>query len=495
LPARWIDPTAPWGHDAVLGGEQLLAAASLGQRGLVLLFTVKFPPGCAAFGLGVAQWDKLRDMTLPPPFYVAAIEGLSAAEGARVSWDNTTASDDAKTLTGSLGGDPASLPLLQKGAIYKLAVTYTCESLADDGTDSGESAPITQNFQFATDDKPPPRLDPYILTLSPAPGEMHHFYEEPIVVLFASDAVTQLWAAYGVTLQGRARAGTFRPPPNDPLAAKMKGLLAPLKPVKTSAIQTPFGEAVSAMMAADANAFGCVTATHETLTLGSKTFQFYLEPSTPYIFDIEDAASPPTTHPLFRSAFETSRYPTWQALAHDVWSARISHRHVPSGAGAAIDALPPQPTEQQIEAVLASVGFGPLSTSFAPEVTVLWEQAAPKSLPVAVLVNAPEALRRSRSEPTAIPDPARPGRTLEYRNEPRVWLDVVGSGPVGAIRVSPSGARVLARLAAGAAGAVSQLSLQRTDVAPLSPTWSNGWTATATAALVDLDLHAAPWEA
>jgi large repetitive protein len=505
LPPHWTDPSGPWAYDVLLGFELLLVAAGAGtqtRNGFVLMADVKLPSSTSYFGLGLTEWPKLRALILPPSFYVAAIEGVSAAEGSRVTWDTTNKQEDVKRLEGGLAADPATLPLLAPNSTYDVSVTYTAQRKASDGTISPNTTPLpvtTQTFRFKTANAPPDRLDPYVLCISPAADEKHHFYQEPIVVVFGTDAITQLYGAYGVTLQGIARAGTLRPPPSSPNAAKTKAPLAPLQKIKTGAVQTPFDEAIKALTQAQPSSFACINVSNETTTLGSRTFDLYLEPATPYIFDIEDPTATATTHPLFRSAFETSRYPTWQALALDVHSARIEARHVAAGSGAAIDGLPANPTAAQLETVLQTCGLGAVPVPFAPRVIVFWQDALPKAQPIAVLIDAPEALRRSRPEPTPVPGP--PQRPAEYRNNPRIFLDVVGSAPIGQVRASPSGARVLVRLLPGALGATSQIQLQRTDIDPLTPTWAAGgptekpWALTVSVSLVDLDLRVAPWEA
>jgi large repetitive protein len=534
LPPEWIQPGGPWTNDALLGWELLYVFGELRQQldhGLALLADLTLPAGTASFILGVnthgAAEGGLTDVPVPPAYMVAAVEGWSTAEEQRWSYDQTTQSQQLSSLQGALSGDPSTLPLFTPGQQYSITVDYTAESAPDDGSGHADtskaSAPAgaSQTLHFNTDanfqiDDPatgqPPKpatLDPWVLCVWPGDDEAHHFYTEPITVVFSTDAIEQLVGAYGLTLQGNARAGTFQPPPSDPNAAKTKAPVFPLTPVKGNVV-TPWQEAVNA--AADQGVIPCVAGSGSTTTYGKQVFNLLLNPITPYTFDIETNPPPAlqtvTTYtpgtplaapvvPMYRTAFETSRYGALIDLITDVAGARITYRHLISGASAQLAALSTTPTDAAMQSALNAAGLGVLPLATRPTITVFWQDGASSPVPVGVLLDMPEPLQRTRQTPTPVydpnplHDPSRVNRIIEWQMQPQIWLDLIetSAGLAQTIAVPTNGCRIYVSLSANARGKTLGLAVRRYQTTPIDAT--DGHT---DCPLLTIDLLQAPWE-
>jgi hypothetical protein len=234
-----------------------------------------------------------------------------------------------------------------------------------------------------------------------------------------------------------------------------------------------------------------------------KEFSLFLDPLTSYVFDIETDPPPAIpdpppdgfiVKPLYRTAFTTSRYPHVEAFAADVGASFIDHRPCASGAATAFAGLPSAPTDAQIDDVLRTAGLGTVARPKRPTITVLWETGGPNAIPFAVLIDAPEPLRRSRIEPTAVfGDPARPTRVTEWDLAPNVWLDVVeavsGAPNVTRVLAAPGGARVILQLAPTVVGQTLTVQLKRSGRKPIEDTDGDDMIP-----LFSVPLSRAPWE-
>ena len=534
LPAEWIQHGGPWTNDALLAWEFLYTYGVLRENldaGIPILADLHLPAGTAKFILGVKSGQDsdggLNYIQIPPAYMVAAVEGWSTAEQQRSSYDQTTQSQQLSGLQGALSGDPSTLPLFAPGQQYSITVNYTAESAPDDGhgkpdlSKATAPAPNSQTLYFQTDasfqiDDPtgarPPKpatLNPWVLCVWPGHDEPYHFYNEPITVVFSTDAIEQLVGAYGLTLQGNARAGTFQPPPSSPNNAKTKAKVFPLTPVKGN-ILTPWQEAVNA--AAEQGVIPCVAGSGATTTYGKQTFNLLLNPLTPYTFDLETNPPPPLqtvgsytpgapppapVAPLYRTAFETSRYAALADLIADVAGSKVTYRHLTSGASGQLAALSATPTDPALQSALNAAGLGVVPLAKQPTVTVFWEDAQPAPVPVGVLLDMPEPLQRKRQTPTPIydpnplNDPSRVNRIIEWQMQPQIWLDLVetSGGVAKTIAVSTNGSRLYVSLASGARGKTLVLAMRRYQTAPIDAT-----DAITDTPLLSLDLQQAPWE-
>jgi hypothetical protein len=532
LPPEWIEPGGPWTNDALLAWELLYVYSDLHAQdhGMELLADLTLPAGTASFILGVdthgASEGGLNDIQVPPAFIVAAVEGWSTAEEQRSSYDQTIQSQQLTTLQGALSGDPSTLPLFAPGQQYSITVNYTAESAPDDGHGHPDTskvsshAPTSQTLYFNTDknfqvDDPaggapkPATLDPWVLCVWPGDDEAHHFYEDPITVVFSTNAIEQLVGAYGLTLQGNARAGTFQPPPSDPNSAKTKAPVFPLEAVQGNAM-SPWQEAVNA--AADQGVIPCVAGFGSTTTYGKQVFNVLLNPLTPYTFDIETNPPPALQTvssytpgdqppapvvPMYRTAFETSRYGALTDLIADVTGAKITYRHLTAGASSQLNALPAAPTDAALQTALNAAGLGVVPLARQPVVTVFWQDSSPSPIPAGVLLDMPEPLQRARQTPTPVydpnplHDPSRNNRIVAWQMQPQVWLDLVesSSGVAQTISVSTNGCRIYVSLVPNARGKTLGLALRRYQTVPIDA--MDGHT---DYPLLTVDLLQAPWE-
>jgi hypothetical protein len=478
----------------------------LNDDGLNIVALIDLPAGTESFLLGIREEKNTIPVAIPPPFVVAAVEGWSGAEEQRATFDSNTQVQNQQTVAGALNGDPAKLPLLEPGSVYGITVNYTAESATDDGngnpTNQSSPAAASQELYFATDTTPPASLAPWVLCIWPGDDEPHFFYSEPITVVFATDAIEQLLDAYGETLQGHARAATFRPPASTPPNQQPIHKLFPLTPVN-GVVLTPWEDAMHALLGS--SAAPCISASGTSIRHGKQVFDFPLDGMTPYIFDLETNPPPPlqTTswqpgdpppppvNPLYRTSFSTSRYASLAEMIADIAGTDTQYRHLTAGASSQLSALSASPTDAEMEAALNAAGLGALPLPTQPKVTVFWEDSATTPVPVGVLFETPESIRRSRQTPTPIMDSSTPPVIIEWQMQPAVWLDLVESGSTlsSTIAANTSGNRTYVALKSGARGNTLHLSMRRFATAPIDT--ANGQT---DKPLLSIALNQAPWE-
>ncbi|BBX48719.1 hypothetical protein GCM10009641_02350 [Mycobacterium cookii] len=512
LPSTWYEPGGVWSNDALLDWEFLTVYGVVESEdapdyyGLNIVATVDLPAGTDSFLLGILEKENSVPAALPPPYVVASIEGWSVAEVERETFDSNTQVQNQQTVAGALNGDPAKLPLLEPGSIYGITVNYTAESATDDGNGNPAhpTSPVaaSQALYFETDSTPPVSLAPWVLCVWPGNDEPHFFYSEPITVVFATDAVEQLLTAYGETLQGHARAATFRPPASAPPNQQPIQKLFPLTPVD-GVVLTPWEDAIRALL--NSGAAPCINASGTSVRHGKQVFDFPLDGMTPYIFDLESDPAPPVpttnwqpgdpppppVNPLYRTAFATSRYASLDEMIADINGTNTGYRHLTAGASAQLSALSANPTDAEMQAALQAAGLGALPLPKQPQVTVFWEDSPSTPVPVGVLLETPEPIRRSRQTPTPIMDSSTPPVITEWQMQPAVWLDLIETaGTLSAtIAANTSGNRTYVALKNGARGNTLHLSIRRFCKAPIDTTDSQHDTA-----LLDIALNQAPWE-
>jgi len=458
LPPAWRDLAGPWWDDVEL-------ARSFVRNGIdkVLdeyLVTVKLPAPALHVEIGVTPLrTAIEDFGMTKPSYlVAVIEGLSLAEVDRADQDGDQAAGDAGGLTGTLTGQGHAL--LRPGGEYRVTVHYGAEVGArrahpDEDEDPDEIVVLrTDSAQqdsrtFFTDAQPPRSLDPWLLAQQPGDGERFHFYEEPVVVVFATNDVLELFAAYGRTLRAVARAASFRGSAGTPEEAGNRFDLDDVFVALGGLVFSPWEATVRRLL----GALPCIDADPDADTHGRATLPFDLDPRTDYLLDLEallpNGTRPPVaplpgevgTRPLYRRAFGTGRYATRAALAEDV---RIApQRSVLLPTPAALAALPDGVvSDEAFDAALQQAGLpldGPVDE---PVIAKLWTPDSP-AVPVAVLVHAPEPVWRTRVEPTAERDAS--GEHIErWRMQPAEWLAVTELIPDGATPPSAGGTFVQA---------------------------------------------------
>lgn len=427
VPASWRDVDGPWYHDLALGFGLFTMASRETWLPAIVTFTLAEPAW--AIELGVQPLANALPRMSYPAFAIAAIEGLAQGEVDRAVADAAEAAADVAGLEESLAHDAATRALMHPDRRYEIVARYTAEvgEEREDGTHVIRPAvSITRTFAFHTDPEPPKRLHPWVLCEFPPAREPYHFYEDPIVVVFGTDDVVQLFAAYGRDLRGRVRDASFRPPAESPLRAQTMIQLGPKVMEKLAGVVfSPWEQTVRRMLGGQpCGNFNPDSPRHERAVL-----ELLMEASSEYTFDVEaplqsDGLVPPQApgtivEPLFRRGFSTSRYPSRQAMAEAVRVSYIAQRRIPDPAP--LSALAEVCLDETLDAALIAAGLGVGERPREPRTTILWgDGATPRAW--AILVETPEPLWRSRPEPEAIRDSA--GRVTAWELVDKVWLSV-----------------------------------------------------------------------
>src|SRR5690606_12012981 len=128
-------------------------------------------------------------------------------------------------------------------------------------------------------------------------------------------------------------------------------------------------------------------------------------------FDVEmvDKGAPEdaTGTRIYRRSYSTGAYGKLSDFANDLQAVRVQHRAVKSGGMESIRsrfaAKPPRGAE--LDDAFRIAGLEAMEPALVPRVTVFWEQNGNNpQQPTAVLVDAPEALWRTRPFPEQITD-------------------------------------------------------------------------------------------
>jgi hypothetical protein len=495
FPGEWTDPNGPWAADTDLFTGPL--DLSPWVRGL---FESDLPFGTAALEIGLVQPADLTS----PAWGLLGAEALSQAEIARAEFDQTTRSSELKTIQGALGTDASEQALLLPGATYTLTVNYKVATAEPDehgnppkvDADTPQDA-VSQRFSFRTDNQPPSRLDPWVLATDPGPDQAFTFWGDPLQIVFSTNATRKLFKAYGKDLFAVVKAASgHHPSGSQDFDRSMVNLAATLRPAKELALQiaTPWEDQMREIV----SELPCQVEVHQVDRSERIPLTLDLDPLTHYILDITtDPEGGEQTSPLFRRSFTTSRYRDLTALADSVKNTSLQHRFLTDiaplaklssdhpGGGAAL-----QVRDLELEIALRQVGWGDLAAVTQPQVTVIWQSAGGAFQPAAVLISTPEPLWRWRQTPAEVLDGDNVHR---YRMQPVPLLEVVetpAGGPlVSRLVFSSGGGRTLAFLQPGGRGRQLRLGLNRRHH-PLFEDNSD----VETAALVEANLAAAPWE-
>jgi hypothetical protein len=458
LPPAWRDLTGPWWDDVELARSYVRNGVDKVLKEYVV--TVRLPAPALHVEIGVSPLRIAIDefgMT-PPSYLLAAIEGLSLAEVDRAGEDTDQAADEAGGLTGTLTGQGHAL--LRPGGEYRISVRYDAEVGArrahpDEDDDPNEIVVLRtltgqeDSRTFFTDAQPPRSLDPWLLAQQPAEGERFHFYDEPVVVVFATNDVLELFATYGRTLRAVVRAASFRGSAGTPEEAGSTFQLEDVFVRLGGLVFSPWETTVRRRL----GELPCIDADPDSDPHGRATLPFDLDPRTDYVLDVEallpnGTRPPPTprpgevgTRPLYRRAFATGRYATRADLAEDVRIAAQRSRIVPTPV--ALDSLVDSVvSDEAFDTALLEAGLtvdGPVDE---PVIAKLWTGDVPAA-PIAVLIQTPEPVWRSREEPTAERDAS--GEHIErWRMQQAEWLGVTELIPDGATPVSEGGTFVQA---------------------------------------------------
>jgi hypothetical protein len=459
-------------------------------------FDFKMPEGIVAVDIGFVYTNKDLENLPRQNWGLLAVEIVTAAERARHDWDENWQNTRRKIIDGALGADQSNRALLHPNATYTVAIDYTVTSGNTDEQGNLDpksvNAPLaaSQSFRFKTDANPPDRLDARVMATSPADGEEGFFYKDPVRIVFSSGEVRKLYKAYERELFARVKAASGNhPPTSSGLGAGLFALAtdpaASFSKLATLAM-SPFEDAIRDKLKGSCIDVTIDNSRHELLTVN-----LVLAPSTGYVFDLEawakNSAPQPSTYPLFRRSFRTSRYPDAGALAADLRTRPTYHRYLKNGA--ALSGVAGVLASGDFETSLRQAGWDDFRRDSTPRTTVIWTgPAGSPAQPIAVFIESAEATWRERQVPIK---QTKDGVTAYvYGIQP--WLDVVdASDPQTVARLARSsdGARTLAILKPNMAGRHIILQLRRTP----HPIFE-GDGAPAANTLADIVL-AAPWEA
>jgi hypothetical protein len=479
LPPTWTDSAGPWRDD--VGLVRRYFRDNLAARGGCLLFgrsepaiwgeylvRVVLPSGALTVDIGIAPLSRaIKEFGMAPAsWYLAAVEGLSVHEVRRYTEDVEEADDDREGLEDALGDQ--SHALLLPDARYEVSVRYRAEvgqkpSDPPIGQDPDEivvvrSVGSTSALRtFYTDAHPPRSIDPWLLVQFPSPGEGYHFTDDPVVIVFATDDVLDLFAAYDRELRAVARAASFRGSAGTPDAEFTHLLLRPLFMRIGGVVLSPW-EATVRRHLMDAP---CADFNPDADRHGRVTLPFLLDPLTDYVVDLEAldehgavAVPPPVPgavgeRPLHRHDFTTSRYRSRHELAEDVRLALPESLLLDDAS--ALSALSDHTADASFDRALHESGLEVRERPETPRITVFWDDAATAAA-IGVLIETPEPVWRTRLEPQ--PEYDESGEYIvRWVLAPATWLLVDELVTSSAVPVSDGGAFV--RRATGVATALA----------------------------------------
>jgi hypothetical protein len=334
--------------------------------------------------------------------------------------------------------------LLEPGARYTISVTYLAEAREEreNGVMAEASETITQHFSFMTDTEPPERMDPWVMATTPHDGDVYHFTDDLVQIYFNDEAAIQLYEKYGKTLQAVLRNANGSHPATQP-PVTLQDLLE-VDPL----VLPPFYEYLQELVEELSQTGGCFPADlsyggHRVLNL-----DIPLERGTAYTLDIETDDPPPGgSEPqprLFRIAFKTSRYSGAAELGAIIFASATTNRRMKNP----LPALDDRATDQDIQNALLSAGLEAVPPATQPAIIYLWD--ATDQL-VAVMIDSPEPLWRSRAEPIKRTVENEGADMIHWVMESKQYLEIVDlAGTVSQLVRSPGGARTLALLNPGA---------------------------------------------
>jgi hypothetical protein len=442
LPAHWVNPPGP-------RRETLEEIRLVFDSHRLPAFHVSFAPrpGCTTVQVVVDVGDdaeaQLEFVMQPPPILmIGAIEVLSAAEVARAIQEESIRNGQIATLTGYITGD-GTVPLLTPGQdAYRLTLTYDVDLKQEDGTTTTEAG-VKQSFAFATDERAPDRLDPWILGTTPDHEERFHFYEDPVRIIFNDLQVVQLFDTYGKRLRISVHAADGVPVPEDEIIA--------LEPV-VGEIGTPYLDTLRDLFD---DLLPCLDQLTVTIPPhGSKTVAIPLRPLMAYTLDVlvDPPNEPPANGaptPLYRRSFATSRFANLASFIADIRARPVRHRALVAPVqGLPTDGVAP---DLDIQTALQTAGEQALPAPEKAGITIYWvrPETSDRFVPHAILIDAAEPIWRTRQQAQV--------ETVEDQDDDQyrivvpaevTALEMVeqnGAHIIGFVR-SPSGTRTLAML-------------------------------------------------
>ena len=435
LPPQWTDPAGPWfcRVNEVLTFLHQQAATKRQPLRLVLV-DAKVPDGTAFVQFGVRDVQALTGHGLTRPSYLlGVVETLAAAEVARQDHDTLVRDSQTTVIEGALG-EPANPPaLLLPNIDYSVHVAWEWTTCDESGTvaDNATWTPSRQDFHFRTDGSPlaprtvqvadgpaqvmPVRLDPWVLLTEPAGSDHFFFHGDTLRVVLAVDYLLAMFETYGVPIQARVRAASFKhaDPASPTFAQTLLGLTPSVAiPLTTAAVFTPWEDTMRSIV----DGLACIDLAGQATRQQVLDMPLLLEPRTDYVFDIEFVSPPPvptggSVTPLFRRSFTTSRYRSWDEMAAAVSTANFVESPADAPAVAGLEALVTAPapvSPSAFDAALRQAGLRPVFDVTDPVVELLWVNDGGILQPRVLVIRTPEPLVRTRQEPDQYEPPGVP---------------------------------------------------------------------------------------
>ncbi len=477
VPPEWVSAAGPWIDDVQLAGGYLAllgggGGSTSGNKSYVpVLVEIKGRSAVHTIEIGVAkdaQTTPGEDRVRLRAYFLAVAEFMTAAEIGRHDWDDTTVTRNHGALEAALSADACGHALLAPNTAYQVKIDWNVQVSPQDNRPTAQETgdiPVTgdsRTYHFRTDVHAPKKLDPWILMTLPEEGESHVFGHQPLSFVFATNDVSELYAAYGKKLQVRIKAASFRKPVSSAAVPHPFPIAADTLEAVAGSVFSPWEDSVRDLLKEDDKL--CVEVDVDVIRHSKVTVPIPLDPYTDYIVDIEavdmGAAEGTIGELVLRRSFSTSAFGTLGEFANTFLGSRPEHRYVEAGRIATLAATfaTRAPLGSELDEAMIAAGLGPMGTPTAPRIITLWEQANPAALPqpVAVIVDSSEPLWRSRSIATRVVDPV-PNAPERYQMEPATWLQLVpmpgAPDVVQRIVAAPGGQRAIVILKPGSRGA------------------------------------------
>ena len=468
------------------------------------------PEGTTKFRIGVLYVDEKQAIRFEQegrPYYVGAIELTRMDEVRREEFDEIEIEKDRQVVENLFGGASADVALLYPDSTYRITARASVQSKTgnDDPRNRGEQTAV---FTFRTDNAAPARLDPWMLFTCAAEGEAHVFTLDNPTLVFATNAVDKLYAAYGQELRVRLKAASFRQP-DAPGVDHPYPIEAGTLDNLPGSVLSPFEAALQDLITGEGD-FTCVEFDANRVRHSKVTIPIPLDPYTDYLLDVEsvEIGAPQETvgTRVFRLAFATGQFANMEAFAQDIQGTLVEHRYVGTGAIQAIGSNPlfasRQPMGPELDEALMGAGLDPFGVPQAARIIVFWEQATPASdpQPVGVLLDASEPLRRTRPLPEEVTQTEEDGVASRFwKATEQVWLDIGeddGLAPADQIvdrtLYDPGKQRALIILKGNARGKDLKIDLVRTEFGPND--FDGALPSGQRIRVIDEGLYRAPWE-
>lgn len=458
VPTGWIDPSFTGAENAALAIAYAHTRAQLGWR--IAVVDTDLPKDTVTLMLGVVNGTvEHKAFLVAPSYIVCAVELALVAEAERAVSDTTDADNAQTTIVTAMTSDPKTRALLAPGTTYTATVNYSWQ-----GRHVGETNPVnngtaTQSFGFTTDATAPDTLEPWLLYTFPSQGEKFHFTADAPVVCFASDDIDQLAGGYGHTIYTHVV----------PARTDLVRSSAPLGPMATidGVLLSTFEHTLQRLHAGTDKrppSLPCIV-TDPGPRHGKATVVAPLDRNCDYTLDLtyNETVTVPAGgslgHSLVHRGFSTGSFATPSELAAAIATQALEHRSVTNSV-TTFTALSDTPSDTDLDAAVAALGLGALAPPKDARLVLLWEQhsvvvdpaplgghlsgksplpfpsphkpPAPttvvRTVPVAVLIDAPEPMWRTRSAPVAHTDPSTGMSWWEIGAQD--WL-TVGQAPIG----------------------------------------------------------------